>query len=65
MMIKTWMVYTMMFGFGLPTHDDTTFTNESACQIYLHMQYPEQVQNAFSLICVNTSPTICQGEVCK
>lgn len=64
-MIQTWMVYTLMFGFGMPTHDDTTFTNKSACQIYIHVEYTEPVQNAFKLVCVNTSPLICQGEPCK
>jgi hypothetical protein len=35
------MIYTVMFGY--PTSDDTKFDNETACQIYLHTQYGDEV----------------------
>ena len=63
-MTKVFVIYTLMFGYGMPTHDTVQFTNESACQIYLHMHYGEDVQKAFRIYCADISPLICQGKVC-
>jgi hypothetical protein len=35
-----------MFGYPSPSNDD----NQSACQLYLHMQYTDAVVDAFSLV---------------
>jgi hypothetical protein len=62
--MKVWMIYMMLFG-GMPTKDEARFTNESACQIYLHTRYGDELQKTFKLVCVDISPTMCQGKVCE
>jgi hypothetical protein len=63
--MKTFVIYTMLFGFGMPTHDEAHFTNMSGCQVYLAATYDEQVRESFKLICVDVSPPMCQGHVCE
>lgn len=63
-MPKIWMIYTLMFGYGVPTKDEAVFTNESACQIYLHTHYDPTIQEAFKVICVDISPLVCQDKLC-
>lgn len=65
MTTKIFVIYTMMFGYGIPTNDDAKFTTESACQIYLHTTYKESVQQAFKLYCTNIGPLQCQGKDCE
>ena len=64
-MTKIWVIYTLMFGYGVPTLDKAHFDNESGCELYLHTQYTDPVIEAFQLRCVNDSPTMCQGKVCE
>ena len=64
-MTKIWVVYIMVFGNGFPANDEHKFTNESACQIYIHNTYTDSIQQAFKMVCVDVSPTMCQGEVCR
>jgi len=45
-----WIVYTLMFGYPVPTYDEHEFTNRTACEIHMHA-YSEQIVNAFRLVC--------------
>jgi hypothetical protein len=45
-----WIIYTLMFGYPVPTRDEHEFTNRTACEIYKH-SYSEQVVDAFKLVC--------------
>jgi hypothetical protein len=45
-----WIVYTLMFGYPVPTYDEHEFTNRTACEIHMHA-YSEQIVNAFKLVC--------------
>ena len=63
--MKTFVIYMMLFGYGVPTRDEAHFTNISGCQVYLRATYGEQVENTFKLICVDVSPPMCQGHVCQ
>lgn len=45
-----WIVYTLMFGYPVPTHDTHEFANKAACEIYKHT-YSEEVVDAFKLVC--------------
>ena len=45
-----WIIYTLMFGYPVPTHGEHEFTNKTACEIYKH-SYSEQVVDAFKLVC--------------
>ena len=63
--MKSFAIYFMLMGYPLPAQDGAQFTNMSACQIYLHTHYDEQVQEAFKIYCEETTPTICQGKPCE
>jgi len=43
-----WIIYTLMFGYPVPTHDEHEFTNRAACEIHKH-SYSEQIVEASSL----------------
>jgi hypothetical protein len=45
-----WIVYTLMFGYPVPTYDEHEFTNRTACEIHMH-SYSEQIVSAFKLVC--------------
>ena len=45
-----WIIYTLMFGYPVPTHDEHEFTNRAACEIHKH-SYSEQIVDAFKLVC--------------
>jgi hypothetical protein len=45
-----WIVYTLMFGYPVPTRDEHEFTNRTACEIY-KQSYSDQVVNSFQLVC--------------
>jgi hypothetical protein len=45
-----WIVYTLMFGYPVPTLESPQFSNEASCQIYL-ATLDEQVVKAFQLVC--------------
>lgn len=64
-MIKGWVIYTLMFGYGIPTYDDASFTTESACQIYLATKYRESVRDTFKVYCTYVGPLMCQGKPCQ
>ena len=49
-----WIIYTLMFGFPVPTLNEHEFTTESACIIYLR-SYSQQVIDAFQLVCAKRS----------
>ena len=42
-----WIVYTLMFGYPVPTLDEHEFTNQSACVIYMHSFTQEVIDNQF------------------
>jgi hypothetical protein len=48
---KSWVIYTLMFGYPIPTNDTQSFDNKTACQIYLHVVYGEVITQAFDLVC--------------
>jgi len=52
-----WIVYTLMFGYPVPTLDEHEFTNESACVIYMH-SFSQQVIDAFQLKCARRSVAV-------
>ena len=45
-----WLVYTLMFGYPVPTLSSPQFANETSCQIYLGT-LDQQVVKAFQLVC--------------
>ena len=45
-----WIIYTLMFGYPVPTHDEHEFTNRAACEMHKH-SYSEQIVEAFQLVC--------------
>ena len=45
-----WLVYTLMFGYPVPTLSSPEFTNETSCQVYLGT-LDQQVVKAFQLVC--------------
>ena len=45
-----WIVYTLMFGYPVPTYDKHEFTYRTACEIHVH-SYSEQIVSAFKLVC--------------
>ena len=45
-----WIIYTLMFGYPVPTLGAHEFTNRAACEIHKH-SYSEQVVEAFQLVC--------------
>jgi hypothetical protein len=45
-----WIVYTLMFGYPVPTPESPQFNNETACRVYLGT-LDEQVVKAFQLLC--------------
>jgi hypothetical protein len=49
-----WIIYTLMFGYPVPTLNEHEFTTESACIIYLR-SYSQQVIDAFKLVCAKRS----------
>jgi hypothetical protein len=45
-----WLVYTLMFGYPVPTLSSPQFTNQTSCLIYLG-RLDQQVVQAFQLVC--------------
>ena len=45
-----WIIYTLMFGYPVPTQGGHEFTNRTACEIHKH-SYSEQIVEAFKLVC--------------
>ena len=52
-----WIVYTLMFGYPVPTYDEHEFTNEAACVIHMR-SYTQQVIGAFQLVCARRSVAV-------
>jgi hypothetical protein len=52
-----WIVYTLMFGYPVPTRDQHEFTNQIACEIYKH-SYTQDVIDAFQLVCARRSVAV-------
>jgi len=52
-----WIVYTLMFGYPVPTLDEHEFTNQSACMIYMH-SFTQEVVDAFQLVCARRSVAV-------
>jgi hypothetical protein len=49
-----WIIYTLIFGYPVPTHDEHEFTNQAACEIHKH-SYGEQIVSSFQLVCSRKS----------
>jgi hypothetical protein len=45
-----WIVYTLMFGYPVPTLEGPHFNNEISCQVYLGT-LDQQIVEAFQLVC--------------
>jgi hypothetical protein len=45
-----WIIYTLMFGYPMPTRETPQFNNEASCQVYLGT-LDQQVVKAFQLVC--------------
>jgi hypothetical protein len=45
-----WLVYTLMFGYPVPTLSSPQFSNQTSCLIYLGT-LDQQVVQAFQLVC--------------
>jgi hypothetical protein len=54
-----WIIYTLMFGYPVPTLDEHEFTNQAACEIHKH-SYSEQIVSSFQLVCSRKSPVLAQ-----
>jgi len=52
-----WIVYTLMFGYPVPTNDDHEFTNEAACVIHMR-SYTQQIIDAFQVVCARRSVAV-------
>jgi hypothetical protein len=48
-----WIIYTLMFGYPVPTRQSPQFSNEAACLVHLGT-FDEQVVKAFQLVCDHT-----------
>jgi hypothetical protein len=49
-----WIIYTLMFGYPVPTLEAHEFTSESACIIHMR-SYSQQIIEAFRLVCARQS----------
>ena len=49
-----WIIYTLMFGYPVPTRDEHEFTNQSACVIHMR-SYTQEIIDAFQLVCARRS----------
>jgi hypothetical protein len=56
-----WIVYTLMFGYPVPTLDEHEFTNQTACEIHMH-SYTQEVIDAFQLVCSRRSVAVTAGQ---
>jgi hypothetical protein len=56
-----WIIYTLMFGYPVPTSDEHEFTNQTACEIHKHL-YGEEVISNFRLVCSRKSQQIAGRE---
>jgi len=45
-----WIVYTLMFGYPVPTMGNREFATQSGCELYKH-SLDERVVEAFKLVC--------------
>jgi hypothetical protein len=52
-----WIVYTLMFGYPVPTSDEHEFTNQTACVIHMR-SYTQQIIDAFQLVCARRSVAV-------
>ena len=49
-----WIIYTLMFGYPVPTLEARQFTTESACIIHMR-SYSQQIIDSFQLVCARRS----------
>ena len=49
-----WMIYTLMFGYPVPTLEAHEFTSESACIIHMR-SFSQQIIDSFKLVCARRS----------
>ena len=56
-----WIIYTLMFGYPVPTHDAHEFTNQTACLIHMH-SYTQEIVDAFQLLCARRSIAVRAGQ---
>jgi hypothetical protein len=52
-----WIIYTLMFGYPVPTLDEHEFTTESACIIHMR-SFSQQIINSFQLKCARRSVAV-------
>jgi hypothetical protein len=49
-----WIIYTLMFGYPVPTLEARQFTSESACIIHMR-SFSQQIIDSFKLVCARQS----------
>ena len=49
-----WIIYTLMFGYPVPTLEARQFTSESACIIHMR-SFSQQIIDSFELVCARRS----------
>ena len=49
-----WIIYTLMFGYPVPTLDEHEFTTENACIIHM-CPFSQQIIDSFQLKCARRS----------
>jgi hypothetical protein len=49
-----WIIYTLMFGYPVPTLGEHEFASEAACVIHMR-SFSAQVIDAFQLVCARRS----------
>jgi len=52
-------IYTLMFGYPIPTRDEHEFTNPWA--IHMH-SYTQEIIDAFQLVCARRSVAVSAGQ---
>ena len=55
------IIYTLMFGYPIPTRDEHEFTNQTACVIHMH-SYTQEIIDAFQLVCARRSVAVSAGQ---
>lgn len=53
----TWIIYTLMFGYPVPTYDEHEFTTESACIVHMR-SFSQQIIDSFQLRCARRSVAV-------
>lgn len=50
-MVKVWIIYTLAFGYPLPTSNSKEFDTRAGCEAYMGASYGLAIIDAFKLVC--------------